>query len=284
MKNNIIKSKIATMNLVTLKEFMVQGMIDYEKSLRNDVTPPDNIASKIIEALANYWGFFLTFNENFADFYYEYFDFIQESSNKNHLTKEIFAAWENKIKQDEFFESEERTYKLQDGEVHKFFKMVGIGSTFHISEYRVSYPADSFKNQEIYEQYEQQTIENLVKILDILGPDWSFLLRIRGGKIVFNGREFGFGPVADIVSGRKTSGLLDDMEDLPAAIVLPVSIDRYCEVIEECATDPTVTEPTQQNMLIKKMINSHFLNEELHKTLATKEMHQPVAKRASAKI
>lgn len=34
MKNNIIKSKIATMNLVTLKEFMVQGMIDYEKSLR----------------------------------------------------------------------------------------------------------------------------------------------------------------------------------------------------------------------------------------------------------
>ena len=60
--------------------------------------------------------------------------------------------------------------------------------------------------------------------------------------------------------------------------------DRYCEVIEECATDPTVTEPTQQNMLIKKMINSHFLNEELHKTLATKEMHQPVAKRASAKI
>lgn len=284
MRKNIIKSTLATMNLDKLKKFMIDGMVEYEKSLRNDVTPPDTIGSNIIETLANYWGYSDDFNNEFYIFFCQYINFTNASSNKNNLTKEIFTACKNRNKKDEFFKSEERTYKIHNGDVNNFFRLLGSGTTSPISEYRVSYPAGSFENQEIYEQYEQQTIENLGEILEILGPEWSFYLRIRGGDIVFNGRKFGLVPVAEIVSAKKTSGFRDDMEDLPAAIVLPVSIDYFCEVIQECATDPSVNEPTQQNMLIKKMIDSHFLNEELHKTLATKEMHQPVAKRASIKI
>lgn len=279
-----IKSKLATMDLDRLKKFMINGMIDYDKSLKNDATPPDTIASTIIETLANYWGYSDDFNNEFCTFFCRYINFINASSNKNNITKEIFAACKNKIKKDEFFDFNERTYYIHNGHVCGLYGMTVIRRTLPISEYQVSYPAASFKNQDVYEEYEQETIENLGEISEILGPKWSFHLRVRGEDIEFNGRKLGFAPVAEIRSSRRTSDLTDEKEDLPAAIVLPVSIDYFCQVIQDCANDPSVPVPTQLNMLIKRMIDSHSLSEELHKTLATKEMHQPVAKRASAKI
>lgn len=75
-----------------------------------------------------------------------------------------------------------------------------------------------------------------------------------------------------------------DEETNMAVIGLPLTFNRLFEVVNNLGSESNEVYHAPQLQHIKRMLASHFMKEEMDKTLPSKEANQPVIKRAAVKI
>jgi hypothetical protein len=280
-----IKSILANHDLSQIKDGFMTDITDRHYAERIGLTTPASTWTTMMDLMAHYWGYIDGSINQVQHFQEKFIFFIESLEKKSILLREIVKAYENKLAQDDFFENnKQRTFHLHNGKV----QLINLKSkkSIDVSDELLSiiYRSSSFKHKEHYLNVEKESIKTLKEASEIIGENWSFLLILDSIDTEVDGRNLGRVPVLQIATTKMDGGFMYDEETNMAVIGLPLTFNRLFEVVNNLGSESNEVYHVPQLQHIKQMLASHFMKEELEKTLPNKEANQPAIKRAAVKI
>lgn len=280
-----IKSILANHDLSQIKEGFMTDITDRNYAEKIGLTTPASTWTTMMDLMAHYWGYIdgsITQEQHYQE---KFISFIESLEKKSILLREIVKAHENKLAQDDFFEkNQQRTFHIHNGNV----QLINLKSkkSMDASDELLGmlYKSSSFKHKEHYLNVEKESIKTLKEASEIIGGNWSFILTLNSIEAEFNERKLGRVPVLQIATTKMDGGFMYDEETNMAVIGLPLTFNRLFEVVNNLGSESNEVYHVPQLQHIKQMLASHFMKEELEKTLPNKEANQPVIKRTAVKI
>lgn len=279
-----IKSILANHDLFGIKYGFLIDIKDRKNAEKIGLTTPASTWTTMTDLLAHYWGYIDNSIYTEKDFSENFTSFLESSEKKSTIVKEIVKAYENKIAQDKFFENNPRIYSMHNGHVKIMNYKTEEPIDFSSDLLNLFYKKGIFKHCEHYLSVENESIETLKEASKIIGEKWSFMLIVDSIDYEFEGRDVGKIPTMRIGTAKVDGEYMYDEETVLAQIGLPLTMDRFFRVADELASSSNEVYHSPQLQHIKRMLASHFMKEELDKTLPSKEANQPVIKRAAVKI
>jgi hypothetical protein len=281
---NRIKSVLANHDLSGIQYGFLIDLKDRKMADKIRLTTPASTWTTMMDLLAHYWGYADNSIYKDTDFSDKFTSFLSAAAKKSSIVVEIIKAYENKIAQDKFFENNPRIYSIHDGHVKIMNHKTEGPIDFSSNSLNLFYKKASFKHCEHYLSVENESIETLKEASKIIGEKWSFMLIVDSIDYSFEGRDLGKIPTLRIGTAKMDGEYLYDQETALVQIGLPLTMDRFFRVADELASSSNEVYHSPQLQHIKRMLASHFMKEELDKTLPSKEANQPVIKRVAVKI
>ena len=281
---NRIKSVLASHDLSGIKYGFLVDVKDRKNAEQLGLTTPPSTWTAMMDLLAHYWGYIDNSIYKEMDFSEKFTSFLESSEKKSTILKEIVKAYENKIAQDKFFENNTRVYSMHNGQVKLMSNKSDEPVEFSSNLLNQFYKKGCFKHSEHYLNVENESIKTLKDASEIIGEKWSFMLIVDSIDYEFEGRDLGKIPTVRIGTAKMDGEYMYDQETVLAQVGLPLTMDRLFRVADELTNSSNEVYHCPQLQHIKRMLASHFMKEELDKTLPSKEANQPVIKRSAVKI